>query len=91
MIASRHISRVRGVPPCADVILMPVKTLARARTNSLAVEIGFSVVVTVLALLVSVYWVPTGWRWSLVLPASVVLGAGPLSWWLRKRRDASRS
>jgi hypothetical protein len=63
----------------------------RARTNNLAVALGFSVVSTVLALLLSVYWVPTGWRWSLVLPALVVFSGPPVTWWLRKRRNATRS
>lgn len=71
-----------------------VKTLRRARdTNSLAAAVGISVVATVLALLASVYWVDAakGWHWSLAIPASFVLSMGPLNWWLRKHRNASRS
>jgi hypothetical protein len=69
-----------------------VKTLRGAReANSLAVAIGISAAATVLALLASVYWVPTGWRWSLIFPALVVLSTGPVNWWLRGRRNASRS
>jgi predicted lysophospholipase L1 biosynthesis ABC-type transport system permease subunit len=61
------------------------------KTNRLAAAIGFSVVWTVLRLLATFYWDPTDWHWSLILPASVVLSSGPISWWLRKRRKASRS
>jgi hypothetical protein len=71
-----------------------VKKLRHIReTNSLVAAIGISVVATGLAGLATAYWgpAPTGWRWGMILPASVVLSAGPLSWWLRKRRDASRS
>lgn len=69
-----------------------MNTLRRAReANSLTAAIGISAVATVLALLASVYWIPTGWRWSLVFPALVVLSTGPINWWLRGRRNASRS
>lgn len=71
-----------------------VKTPRHVReTNSLVAAIGISVVATGLAGLATAYWgpAPTGWHWGMILPASVVLSAGPLSWWLRKRRDASRS
>jgi len=69
--------------------MKPLRSAGEA--NSLAAAIGISAAATVLALLASVYWVPTGWRWSLVFPALIVLSTGPANWWLRGRRNASRS
>jgi len=60
-----------------------VKTLRHVHeTNSLVAVIGISVVATGLAGLAVAYWVPTatGWHWSMIIPASFVLGMGPIGW-----------